>query len=472
MNSCVDCAALTSSSKCGTGTCINYFYSNVAGAGPDTITCTACNTIANTIPRLPSTPGSACSCAEGYVWNPLSKLCVACNLLAGYTFNPSTGTCTSCNFKNAVQNINFRDGDKSKPQTCRCDKNYVLSGASCGCDNSKSFDLGNGKGCGPCTSILGASSASSDGKKGVVSAPCKCVTGSTWDSTNFRCVCTLTAQIMTNKGCKACYDIPETAGPDPSSPYQCRCVAGYNWDPLNNICVCSDPASVLTTGGTCLSCLSVAGSNGTRISSTACGCLGANKWNPISNKCDCDPTVGIMVDGICKACSTIKGASKSAKNGQCVCNSGRKWQSNSCVCTSGSKCPCGAGNFQLSSGECVPCQGIAGANGLSTSTGQCICYPGFEWKNISATCACRATYVTDTVSICVPCNIINNATLALTSNTCYCLPNHFWNPLTFNCDFTNAIASTQNLIKTFDGSILSCVGLGGSTGRSVDNFNC
>jgi hypothetical protein len=398
---------------------------------------------------------------------------VACNLLVGYTFNQQTGTCTSCNIKNGIQNINFKHNDDGKGKSCKCDKNYILSGVSCGCDKITNFDLGNGKGCGPCSSILGASTPPG-GKKGngVVTTPCTCANGSTWDNTNFRCVCTQTANIMTNKGCKACYDIPNTAGPDLYSPYQCLCAAGYYWDILNFICICSDYNSVLTTNGECISCLTAPGSTGARISPTACECLGANKWNPSTNQCACDPSIGILVNGICKACSTIKGASKSAANGQCVCNSGRRWQSNSCGCITGTKCPCGAGNFQLPSGECIPCQSIAGANGLFTTTGQCICYPGFVWQNATGTCVCPATYVTDKVSICVPCNIKNNATLVLTSNTCYCLPNHFWNPLTFTCDFTNAIASTQNLIKTFDGSILSCAGLGGSTGRSVDNFNC
>lgn len=214
------------------------------------------------------------------------------------------------------------------------------------------------------------------------------------------------------------------------------------------------------------------GSNGTRVSSNACGCLGANKWNPTTFKCACDPTIGVLINGICKACSTIKGASKSASNSTCVCNSGRRWQNSSCACITATKCPCGSGNFQLPSGDCIPCQSIAGANGLSTSTGQCTCYPGFVWQNTTGTCVCPTPYVTDKISICILCNIRNNATSAITSDTCYCLPNHIWNPLTFTCDFTNLITPSQNLIKTFAGVITSCNGLGGSTGLSVDNFNC
>lgn len=80
--SCLTCSSVTLASKCGSGTCLHYYFKPVAGAAsPNKVTCTACSSIANTVPRQPNTVGSACSCAYGYVWSTLTRQCVACNLL-------------------------------------------------------------------------------------------------------------------------------------------------------------------------------------------------------------------------------------------------------------------------------------------------------------------------------------------------------------------------------------------------------
>lgn len=283
---------------------------------------------------------------------------------------------------------------------------------------------------------------------------------------------------MNARGCTLCSTVKNAAGQvDPNSPYQCLCNAGYAWDPLNNICVCSEANSVLNADGSCVSCITISGSNGTRIGNNACGCLGANKWNATQFKCTCDPTIGIVINNICTPCSTIPGATRSASSNQCSCNSGRKWsgKDNKCVCPSAAACPCGTGNYQLPNAakDCVSCLTIPGASGLTDNKGNCVCLNNFVWTaGTSPSCKCQTGYVSDGASICAPCNIRNNAISAATSNTCYCLPNHIWNPTTFNCDFTNIILATQNYIKTFAGELKRCDGLGGSTGVSVDNFNC
>jgi hypothetical protein len=72
--SCQPCSSATLASKCGSGTCLHYYYTPVTGSpSPNTVTCTACSSLANTVPRQPNTVGSGCSCAYGYVWNALTR---------------------------------------------------------------------------------------------------------------------------------------------------------------------------------------------------------------------------------------------------------------------------------------------------------------------------------------------------------------------------------------------------------------
>jgi hypothetical protein len=79
--SCLDCSTATSSAKCGSGTCLHYFWIPKAGSNPLKVTCSPCSAIPNAMPRQPSDAANTCSCSYGNIWSSVSNQCVACNLL-------------------------------------------------------------------------------------------------------------------------------------------------------------------------------------------------------------------------------------------------------------------------------------------------------------------------------------------------------------------------------------------------------
>lgn len=62
----------------------------------------------------------------------------------------------------------------------------------------------------------------------------------------------------------------------------------------------------------------------------------------------------------------------------------------------------------------------------------------------------------------------NNAITKNITGKCTCMTNYIWSTSSLRCIF----ATTTKMIMQFNGTKISCLNLGGSTGVPLDNFNC
>jgi hypothetical protein len=129
-----------------------------------------------------------------------------------------------------------------------------------------------------------------------------------------------------------------------------------------------------------------------------------------------------------------------------------------------------AQGFFLDGGVCVFCQGMAFSTGSPTING-CGCLPNYFWNYITFRCQCDWVngYSTNGNS-CVNCSNILNTILSVNGTSCNCLPGYKWNASTLFCDCDTTAGSfistpsgcyncqlTRGSIGKVNGSTCSCL---------------
>lgn len=157
---CEDCTTITNMSICASGQCINYFVQGNS--------CKKCPS--NTIFRPSNTLPTACLCGKGYIWLPLTSLCIICDSTTSIVSTKSN-KCVACSdiLNAAASPLNNYE--------CNCNFNYVFIDGSCTCNATmKLYDLGGFKGCGNCSQVIGGTTYNSSTKG------CNCISGAAWNS--------------------------------------------------------------------------------------------------------------------------------------------------------------------------------------------------------------------------------------------------------------------------------------------------
>lgn len=465
-------------SLCTVGYCANYFV-DYTGSN-----CQPCG--ANTVNRLNSTPATACTCAQGFVW--VNGSCTICNVTQGqYLLNPTS--CYSCPFLNGLTNGSALQSNSSG---CLCVKNYQFLplGAlmQCTCNNILGFfDLGGSQGCGSCLGILGAISYNQ------TSSTCNCISLLIWNAILQQCVCPANGTYFKfGFACISCYEIPTNAGPNPLSATSCLCISGATWNSSYSQCICKGTNGTIPNryynGSACVLC--GVGTLGIIDGYSRCLCPNNSYWNSNIFSCVCAANY-IPVNQVCTSCLSIQNGVSAASATECACAPGWTWStlSNSCQCAN-TTCNCSSVSntaFNFVSKTCQPCSSFdLNANPLwPTGQQQCSCKGAFMWTFNNATnkysCQCpsfNASSPIIKVNIsCVLCDrLINSFNSGVSNGTiqkCNCFPNYIWSTSFLLCSYspTNKLLATVQFLSGANVSCTSVLTSAVTTG-ALDNFNC
>lgn len=458
---CEDCSTLSNISKCAYSQCINYYVQGNS--------CKKCpsNTISRNLLTLPN----ECICKKGFIWSQSAGICIACDS-ATSILSIKSNSCLAC------KDLTNAEITPINSYSCKCKFNYVFIEGSCTCNTTKQlFDLGNSKGCGSCSQVIGGTTFNSTSKG------CNCISGAVWSSQLAKCRCSLSynylVKSVSESSCFPCTNLGTGVSfvANLTYPDQCICEDAYIWNSTFSNCVCkSDSQIYFKNSSQCKPCGTEFYSSSSRAGPSSCQCFAGMVWNSSSGLCVCD-SLSVIIDKsfpYCQSCSTIPGGTGLRINTtHCGCKSGWLWNPTlkTCACLTKS-CICPKGQYLNANNICSSCSLIIGSTNNSNSNA-CQCKDSFVWNALSFKCDCpQGAIFSASKAICRFCNIISNSKGSASTSSCSCMANYNWNVLTMKCEFVNNQPATKNIILLINGTKASCSGLGGSIGIAADNFNC
>jgi len=392
-------------------------------------------------PNLSTLVNGLCVCNTGYYFSS-ANVCSPCSANCAGCTN-SAGNCNAC-----VDTIHM-----SAAPACACPTNGYQNGNTCQCNpgfyySNPTTCLACNNNCATCDTNPNTCDTCIDSVHMSAAPLCQCPTQSTL--TTGACVCNpgyyysaattcsqCSGQCVTcsqsSTNCGSCTDTTHM-----SSAPGCNCPAQATL--VGNACVCN--AGYFYSANTV--CSQCAGNCGTCVTTQA-NCLTCSDTTHMTAAPAC----------ACPAFSTLT-------NGQCVCNDGYYFSSNS-VCS-----PC-AGQCQTCSAlnTCTACTDSIHTNGIPTCTcptnsaftnSQCVCSTGYFYSNPTTCTQCATNCAscvnsalncvtcTDTVHMGTPPQCVCPALSSLVGNTCVCNNGYYYstNTLCSQCAPQCGTCTTSN----------------------------
>ena len=396
--------------------------------GPGINQCTSCRSHGTGGSALTTGQG-ACSCRNGWYWNPTFQGCYRCHWSCSQCFGPNYWQCSAC----------------------AGGFNPLTNGGVCRCANTRQFYNVNTQGCQDCDLTCNTCTGSQ-------ADACSSCGANFYLDSRFRCLCRSGYYLNTANTPRTCDGCPIRCDTCTSPTVCTNCITGASQ--VSGVCQCDAGRSYLAASNTCVlchnSCLQCTGT-----SQNDCQTCKPNATRQSNSRCTCNTGFYRNGAGDCIAChQTCRNCSGPNAN-ECIgCNPP--------AILNGGNCQCGSTTnwyFNTANGQCLPCdQTCRTCNGPNANN--CLsCGSSFTLSGNQCTCN-SGTYYDQNMAACIGCYTTCGTCSGYGYDQCLsCKSNAFYNGATRQCncqpgfymDFNGNCQTCHNSCLTCNGpSIYSC----------------
>ncbi|CAG9316198.1 unnamed protein product [Blepharisma stoltei] len=443
-----------------------YYYSSNSVCSPCSIECATCATnpaVCDTcIDPTHMSQAPACQC-------PAESTLVAgsCTCAAGYYFSSATdcsacsSQCSTCSQSSTNCNTCVDTVHMSPTPACNCPTSSTLVGTTCVCNNGYFYSSSTvcspcSPNCSTCVNTQGNCQACSDPTHMTAAPNCACPPNSSL--VNGNCVCNNGYYYSSNTVCSPCNSLCQTCNTSPTACTACTDSTHSNGPPT-----CACPANSVFTNNACVCNTGYFYSTNTECSQCANNCQSCVNSALNCQACVDSVHMSAAPQCICPAQSTLV-------NNLCVCNTGFYYSSN----TQCSPCSSQCSTCQTSTTNCLTCidnvhmsaapQCNCPANSLLTA-GNCVCNSGYYFSSntICSACSSQCSTCVTSQSNCLTCVDTTHMSAApscscptnsaLTGGSCVCNTGYYYSSNTV-CSACNTQCST---CVTSAANCLTCV---------------